>query len=151
MEVKKLVLIIALSFGSSIAFGQITISTGDGTLDAELNLFSKNAASDPVSAKSSITSNYNITGTKVESLLGNAMDYAEILLSAKMADVLGIPLDNVLKSYESNKEKGWGAIAKDLGIKPGSAEFHALKGKKGKGNSGKGNSGKGNSKGKGKS
>ena len=33
----------------------------------------------------------------------------------------------VLKTYKVSKSKGWGAIAKELGIKPGSAEFHALK------------------------
>ena len=30
-------------------------------------------------------------------------------------------------TYGAKKGQGWGAIAKDLGIKPGSAEFHALK------------------------
>jgi len=29
--------------------------------------------------------------------------------------------------YRSGKAKGWGALAKSLGIKPGSKEFHALK------------------------
>jgi hypothetical protein len=33
----------------------------------------------------------------------------------------------VMATYESHKGKGWGVIAKELGIKPGSAEFHALK------------------------
>ncbi|MFC1886797.1 hypothetical protein ACFLZM_07055 [Thermodesulfobacteriota bacterium] len=35
--------------------------------------------------------------------------------------------DGVIQTYKKNKKKGWGAIAKELGIKPGSAEFHALK------------------------
>jgi hypothetical protein len=29
--------------------------------------------------------------------------------------------------YKQSKGKGWGVIAKELGIKPGSPEFHALK------------------------
>jgi hypothetical protein len=33
----------------------------------------------------------------------------------------------VLKEYKTSKGKGWGVIAKSLGIKPGSAEFQALK------------------------
>ena len=150
MKIKQIVLALIVILGTSSVFGQIKIKTGDVTLDAELNLFSKNASDDPSKAKTDLTSNFSITSSKVESLIGKAMDYAEILLALKMSDVLGVPLDNVLKSYETNKSKGWGAIAKDLGIKPGSPEFHALKGKGGKGNS-KGNSGKGNSKGKGKS
>ena len=31
------------------------------------------------------------------------------------------------KRYKSDKGKGWGVLAKSLGIKPGSQEFHALK------------------------
>ena len=33
----------------------------------------------------------------------------------------------VLADYNKHRAKGWGAIARDLGIKPGSKEFHALK------------------------
>jgi hypothetical protein len=33
----------------------------------------------------------------------------------------------VLREYKSSKGKGWGVIAKSLGIKPGSKEFHELK------------------------
>ncbi len=33
----------------------------------------------------------------------------------------------VLQTYRTHRGKGWGVIAKQLGIKPGSKEFHALK------------------------
>jgi len=33
----------------------------------------------------------------------------------------------VLEQYQHGKGKGWGRLAQDMGIKPGSAEFHALK------------------------
>ena len=39
----------------------------------------------------------------------------------------GLHFDQVFKIYNANKGKGWGVIAKELGIKPGSPEFHALK------------------------
>ena len=56
--------------------------------------------------------------------------------------------DEVLREYKENNGTGWGVIAKNLGIKPGSREFHELKdddsgmialakGKKGKGNKSK--------------
>lgn len=51
-----------------------------------------------------------------------------------------------------NNKKGWGAVAIDLGIKPGSREFHRLKGKSisgiGKVKSKHWDNGKGKSKGK---
>lgn len=37
-------------------------------------------------------------------------------------------LDN-LREYDKNNGKGWGVIAKRMGIKPGSAEFQTLKGR----------------------
>ncbi len=37
------------------------------------------------------------------------------------------PTERVIDVYQSGKGKGWGVIAKELGIKPGSREFHALK------------------------
>ena len=37
------------------------------------------------------------------------------------------PLSAVLDVYRKQKNNGWGAIAKSLGIKPGSPAFHALK------------------------
>lgn len=37
------------------------------------------------------------------------------------------PYDVVMREYHANKKKGWGAMAQSLGIKPGSAEFKALK------------------------
>jgi hypothetical protein len=36
-------------------------------------------------------------------------------------------MDYVIDQYRSDKGKGWGVLAKTLGIKPGSREFHALK------------------------
>jgi len=33
----------------------------------------------------------------------------------------------VVKEYDVNKDKGWGVMAKNLGIKPGSDAFHSLK------------------------
>jgi hypothetical protein len=37
------------------------------------------------------------------------------------------PLSVVMKEYDVNKDKGWGVMAKNLGIKPGSEAFHSLK------------------------
>ena len=56
-----------------------------------------------------------------------------------------------MRERERNRGQGWGVIAQRMGIKPGSAEFHALKGHLGKskaryeshGGRGPGHSGKG--------
>lgn len=133
---------------SSIA--QIQFKTGDSGLDAELNTANKEANADLPAFKSKLSVDFGLGIPKINEML-EFMNPAEILLSARMKEILGIEIDVVIGSYKTNKEKGWGAIAKDLGIKPGSPEFHALKGKSKQNKMHKGNSnGKGNSKGKGK-
>jgi hypothetical protein len=42
------------------------------------------------------------------------------------------PCGDVVNMYEQNKGQGWGVVAQRMGIKPGSVEFHALKGQMGK-------------------
>jgi hypothetical protein len=37
------------------------------------------------------------------------------------------PTEQIVNTYKANQGKGWGVLAKQMGIKPGSAEFHALK------------------------
>jgi hypothetical protein len=41
------------------------------------------------------------------------------------------PCGDVARMYEQDRGQGWGVIAQRMGIKPGSAEFHALKGRVG--------------------
>jgi len=44
------------------------------------------------------------------------------------------PCGDVVRYYDESKGQGWGVVAQRMGIKPGSAEFHALKGQLGKSN-----------------
>ncbi len=52
---------------------------------------------------------------------------ADVYMLAQSAYRGGVPFDDALKVYEQHRSEGWGAMAKRLGIKPGSAEFHAMK------------------------
>jgi hypothetical protein len=45
----------------------------------------------------------------------------------RLGEISSRPVDYVLNKYKAKKSKGWGALAKSLGIKPGSKEFHSLK------------------------
>jgi len=40
---------------------------------------------------------------------------------------LAVPPKRTWRKYQSHAAKGWGVIAQQLGIEPGSAAFHALK------------------------
>ena len=51
----------------------------------------------------------------------------DIYYACAIASVLKLPCRNVVDEYDRNPGQGWGNIAKRMGIKPGSAQFHALK------------------------
>lgn len=51
----------------------------------------------------------------------------DVYYACSIAQTLGRPCRYVVDEWDRNHGKGWGAVAKELGIKPGSAEFHRLK------------------------
>lgn len=128
---------------------QISFSTGDTDFDADLNIINTNANADLTAFKLDITATFGTTSAVVDNMLSINMVPGEIYLAFEIAKAVSKPIDDVLVVYKKNKGKGWGVIAKEMGIKPGSDEFHALKGKA-KNKKDKGNNGNGNGKANGK-
>lgn len=127
---------------------QIKFNTGSAELDKELNQINSEAKSDLTKFKQGLEDQFHVGVKEIDKVFGTITEPAEAHLAFKIGEITNKPMDVVLRSYTANKDKGWGAIAKDLGIKPGSAEFHALKGKS-KGNSGSHGNGHGNGNGNG--
>ena len=124
--------------------------TGDVEMDGFLKDVNAKAAENINDFISDVEKKFNIAKNKVNELL-KVMAPGDVYMTAQTAEIVKKPIDDVATTYNKNKDKGWGQIAKELGIKPGSPEFHEMKNKmKGKGSgNGKGN-GKGNGNGKGK-
>ena len=59
--------------------------------------------------------------------MGTTGSLSDAFMVFQLGRMTGYPPDRILRTYGSSKGKGWGAMAQELGIKPGSAEFHALK------------------------
>lgn len=51
----------------------------------------------------------------------------DVYFACTLASILGRPCRYVVEVWERDHGKGWGQVAKELGIKPGSPEFHRLK------------------------
>lgn len=51
----------------------------------------------------------------------------DVYFACALASVIGRPCRYVADVWERDHAQGWGNVAKGLGIKPGSAEFHRLK------------------------
>lgn len=148
---KKAILVLASLFMFGMSNAQtITFNprTGDVDMDGFLKDISTKAKNDINGFISDATATFNIAKDKVENLI-KTMDPGDVYMTLQTAQVINKPVEEVKEAYVKAKDKGWGQIAKDLGIKPGSAEFHALKNKmKGKKEKGEKGNGKGNGKGK---
>ncbi len=63
----------------------------------------------------------------VVDLLARRWAPGDIYFACALAKLAGRPCRYVVDLWERDHAQGWGAMAKRLGIKPGSAQFHQLK------------------------
>jgi len=64
---------------------------------------------------------------KINELLAAGIPPWDVFMMAHIAILSGKPLSAVHDEYKRSKGQGWGVIAKEMGIKPGSTVFHNLK------------------------
>lgn len=132
----KKIIFLGLMLVSGITFGQ-SFRTGDTELDASLKIVNTDGNKDLSAFKLNLTQTFNVPMPKVEAAFRVGMGPADALMAFQISNITRRPIEDVITVYKKSKSKGWGAMAKEMGIKPGSAEFHALKGKvkeKSKGN-----------------
>ena len=105
------------------------LRTGDTTFDATLGDLNLQTHGDNLSDFiSNLSLSYDVPRLKIEYLIDKVkMTPADVYMTVGIAQITSRPIDEVVDQYRANKGKGWGVIAKQLGIKPGSKEFHALK------------------------
>ena len=92
--------------------------TRDVNIKAETNLSEFRAR---------LATRFNIGDTQIKTVLSNVEKPADAYMVLRLGEMSKQPTENVIKKYKSGKGKGWGALAKSLGIKPGSKGFHDLK------------------------
>lgn len=89
--------------------------------------FNIRAQADPSGFRAQLATRFHIGDAQISAVLGNVASPADAYIVFRLGEMSGYPTDRVMREYQSGKGKGWGALAKSLGIKPGSKEFHALK------------------------
>ena len=125
---KKDIILFFTLFIGIISNAQVPYNTGNAELDADLGKINANAKLDFGAFKTNMELSYDISDKKIDYLsISVKMEPAEIYLALELSKLSGKSIDQVVEIYEVNKNKGWGFIAKELGIKPGSPEFHNLK------------------------
>ena len=89
--------------------------------------FSIKAEADSSGFKARLSTRFKIGNTEINAVLSKADNSADAYIVLRLGEMSGKPTEDVITKYKSGKSKGWGSLAKSLGIKPGSEEFHALK------------------------
>ena len=141
----KYLFLLFFILSSYMASAQKLFLAGNIYLDSDLRAVNKQASLNISTFNNDMRLSYNVSSKTLNYMSASLnMLPGDIYLSLEIGRVARVPVDRVLRVYRSHRSNGWGAIAKELGIKPGSAEFHRLK------RSGGSNNGKGNKKNKGK-
>jgi hypothetical protein len=74
-----------------------------------------------------ISTQFGVPLPKVQAVVQTVREPADAFMVFQLGQMSGKQPERVMEVYGPGKGKGWGVIAKELGIKPGSTEFHALK------------------------
>lgn len=121
MNMKKiLVVTVAFFFFCSPAFTA-------GGLDVFLNNLNIQARADLNGFSARISTQFGIPLPRVQAAIKIADNPADAFMFFQLGQMSQKPYETVVETYQRQKGQGWGAVAKSLGIKPGSSEFHALK------------------------
>ena len=118
MKLIKILLVVILWSVSSVAVA------GDFDWIKDLNI---QAQADPSGFRVRLGARFRIGDAEINAVLSNVDYPGDAYMVLRLGEMSNRPADYVIRQYRSDKGKGWGALAKSLGIKPGSEEFHALK------------------------
>lgn len=144
----KLKLLIITALAMLLTVPATSMAAGDFDWLKNVNL---QAQADPSGFKARLGTRFQIGDAHIDAVISNVERPSDAYMIFRLGELSGKPADRILNRYRGNRHQGWGALAKSLGIKPGSSQFHALKrgdgfvgGKKGKGHPGnRGNRGGG--------
>jgi len=98
---------------------------------ADLNNFLKDvniqARTDMENFTIRLSKQFNIPETDVRLIIKASTNPADAFMILQIGQMAHVAPQTVLQKYGRNKGKSWGKLAQDMGIKPGSSDFHALK------------------------
>jgi hypothetical protein len=122
-------LALVLTAGQAYGLGSKPVGvTGDRGFDSILQNLNASAISDPdayyrqLSVRQGI-SEHDLRLAKDRYDLG----YSDLYMASALARAKNRSFLGVAEDFHENHGKGWGVMAREMGIRPGSDEFHAMK------------------------
>jgi hypothetical protein len=100
---------------------------GEITLDSVLVQINSSGRNDFGYFRTQISLTYNVPKTRVNYYYTSLrMAPADIYMTMELASICRVQPERVVTVYRVNRGRGWGYIARQFGIKPGSKEFKRL-------------------------
>jgi hypothetical protein len=121
---KKIYFLLSVIALSLLIFSPVLASSD---LDSFIKSINVQAQADLGAFKVRLSTQFGVPVPRVEAIMGSVRTPGDAYMCFRVGQVASQPVEVVTKEYQANKGKGWGKIAKNLGIKPGSKEFHELK------------------------
>lgn len=98
-----------------------------GGLTSFLDEIEVHASKDIGSFRADLRLTFDVSDGTLDGLFAVMSKPSDVYMCLRVSEVSRQPIDRVVEEHQEHKDQGWGVIAKNLGIKPGSEEFHALK------------------------
>jgi hypothetical protein len=98
-----------------------------GGLDGFLDSLNVRARADMEGFSVQVSAQFGVPLPQVQAVVRSVAAPADAFMCFQLGSMSGSPYERVVQVYQTKRGKGWGVVARSLGIKPGSPEFHALK------------------------
>jgi hypothetical protein len=116
-----------LAVAAVVVLGFCGQALSGGGLDGFLNSLNVQARADMGGFSAKVSAQFGVPLPQVQAVIQTVHTPADAFMVFQLGQMAHRPPETVVQTYQVHKGKGWGVIAKELGIKPGSKEFHALK------------------------
>lgn len=127
----------ALVFACVLLFPGTATANG---LESFLDEVDVSASKDMGSFRAELRLSFDVSNGTLDGLFEVMSKSSDVYMCLRIGEIAKQPIDLVVEEHQKHKGQGWGVIAKNLGIKPGSEEFHALKAGRFSSNGGSGSS-----------
>ncbi len=112
----------------SVSAQSFSFNTGDASLDMTLSSLNVQARADIGPYTAELSASFGVTQPQIQAWMTvERLQPAEVYVVLELGRLSGRPPASVIAVYKKIKVKGWGAVARSLGFKPGSPGFKALK------------------------
>jgi hypothetical protein len=104
------------------------MTTGDTRLDSLLGNINEQAKADPKEFIRLLSQKNNVPEEALQQVKDQfGLSFGDTYMATAFSRISNQPLDVVAEAYNRNRGQGWGVMAMNMGIKPGSPAFKALK------------------------